>query len=617
MQTNCIDLDEIIKYDSEDDQRKAWRDTVYSDIIINRAGIEKMCPNESLRAVWKRKCQTDLAFLSNCVLRSRRQPPLKPEVHGRIIEQFVKKNPDLDIVTQLDQVASYKERVILASRGMLKSTLGANDLTQWVLCYPNIRILILSGIQDKAETILSAARRPFVRNDVIEFLFPEWIVPFTDTKNETFQCPKRDADLNYRDATMTISTFGSVKAGGHYELLHLDDCTNEQNCKTEDNVEKTIQDYDDLDPLVWPGGSTQFLGTTWAQDDLPEHIRIKGEENEQASGRKTVTYLSMPVWRLREGATPLEDAEIKHREKLGALIESDVILTWPEVLHWRFLQPQYRKNRSKFYKQYLLRADVDEVIHFPHDMLEDQTIPVSDLPAPHNRATFIVWDMGGIWTKRRKKSQSDYSFGVAGCFELNTGRLFIFDAVLTRFANDIDAANTIVDLYQRTQQYFGEITQLAFEDAAGVRYLENTLNQAARLAGVNLMLTYMPVENDPGAKNSRILALAGAMSRKFIWFTTNCPYLDDIKLQFERWRPSAVRRKDDAPDGIARMWQWFSNGIMPAAPPIPQPSEPIIEFKPLPVEEAARPNEELQYADVDTINRFNVQNILSQYPSKG
>lgn len=616
MKQNFIDLDDILKYDSEDDQRKAWRETIYSDITINREGIEKMCPNEKMRNVWKRKCQTDLAFLSNCVLRSHRQPPLKPHIHGKLIEQFVKKNPDLDIVTQLDAVTSIKERVILASRGMLKSTIGAYDLTQWILCYPNIRILILSGIQDKAETILASARRPFVRNDVIEFLFPDWIIPFTDTKNETFACPKRDADLNYRDETMTISTFGSVKAGGHYELLHLDDCTNEQNCKSEDNVEKTIQDYDDLDPLIWSGGSVQFLGTTWAHDDLPEHIRVKGEEYALATGYNRVTYFSLPAWKLRRGATPIEDAEIQQREKLGALIESDVDLTWPEGIPWKTLEPEYKKNRAKFYKQRLLQAGVDEVEHFPKDLLESQTIPFHDLPAPHNRATFIVWDMGGIWTKRRKKSQSDYSFGVAGCFELSTGKLYIFDTVLTRFANDIDAANTIVDLYQRTQTYFGEINQMVFEDAAGVRYLENTLNQAARLAGVNMVFNYMPVENDPGAKNSRILALAGAMSRKFIWFTTDCPYLNEIHLQFEKWRPTAVRRKDDAPDGIARMWQWFSGGILPPAPPIPQPSEPIIEFKPLVVEEPTHPNEELQYSDVDTISRFNVQNILSQYPRR-
>lgn len=575
--------------------------------------VEKKFPREEGKEFLKKKCQTDLAFLSNCVLRSRKQAPLVERVHGKIIDQFIKKDPSISITDALDQISDIKEKVILASRGMLKSTLGMADLTQWILCYPNIRILVLSGIQSKAESILEGAIRPFMSNEVIQYLFPEWIVSYSDAKKETFLCPNRDHDLNYRDETLTISTFGSVKAGGHYELLHLDDCTNEQNCATQESVEKTVQQYDDLDPLIEPGGFVQILATTWAIDDLPEYVRIKGEENKVATGVTEFSYFSLPAWTLKQGDTPEESKAILDREKLGSLKSSDVNLTWPEKLTWKYLAPKYRKNREKFYKQYLLRAGINEVVHFSEALFDRQTIPYTELPKPHDRELFIFWDMGGIWTKRRAKSQSDYSCGIAVMFERSTGRMYVYDAILTRFANDVDAANTIIDFYLRQIKSVGKVQVVAFEDAAGIRYLTNTLNQTAAQAGVNVNFDFITPDNTEDAKNGRIMTLAGAMSRSLVFFITSCSYLDDMKPQFIRWLPSAKRRKDDAPDAVATAWQTFGSRLAPVAqPPIPTPNGPILSWEPDPdaPPEVVDPHaDERENADIDWLSKFTVPHV--------
>lgn len=571
--------------------------------------VEKKFPGEEGQRFLKRKCQTDLPFLANCVLRSPKQRPLKEDVHGKILSQFIQKDPDIDLVDALDSLSEIKERVILASRGILKSTLGMADLTQWLLCYStNVRILVLSGIQSKAESILEGAVRPFASNDVIQYLFSDLAISIKDIKKETFLSPVRDASLNYRDETLTISTFGSVKAGGHYELLHLDDCTNEQNCSDAEAVEKTIQQYDDLDPLVWSGGYVQFLGTTWAVDDVPDYIRSKGEDNYLASGVKEYSYYYLPAWVLKESDKPEENKAILEREKLGTLKESDVVLTWPEKLSWKFLSPKYRKNREKFYKQYLLRADVNEIIHFSEELIDGHTVPITSLPKPHDRAIFIYWDMGGVWTKRRAKSQSDYSCGIAVMFELSTGRMFVYDMVLTRFANDVDAANTIVDFYRRQEKYVGKVVQMGFEDAAGIRYLTNTLNQTAVLAKLNMLYDFFPVENTADAKNARIMALAGAVTRDLVYFITSCPYLNDVRNQFLRWLPNAKRRKDDGPDCTALAWKHFGSVLgPPPEPPIPSPNGPILSWESDPDEpkETVDPRTVgLEDVDVDWLSTF-------------
>ena len=120
--------------------------------------------------VVRQACLTSLRFLANCILRppnAKKMPSLVEKVHGRIIDSFLKPIPGTD----WDEWSDLDEYVTLASRGMLKTTLGAAMLTQIILCCPDIRILIISGKMDKAESILALARDPFLSNEVLRFLF--------------------------------------------------------------------------------------------------------------------------------------------------------------------------------------------------------------------------------------------------------------------------------------------------------------------------------------------------------------------------------------------------------------------------------------------------------------
>src|SRR5579859_2789433 len=80
----------------------------------------------------KFRCRTDLRFLSNCVLRPnspKKFPTLLESVHGPIIDSLLKPDPTKDS-SEWDE---RDEFVTMASRGMLKSTIGAALLTQVIL----------------------------------------------------------------------------------------------------------------------------------------------------------------------------------------------------------------------------------------------------------------------------------------------------------------------------------------------------------------------------------------------------------------------------------------------------------------------------------------------------
>lgn len=570
--------------------------------------VEAM-PMEKQESV-RRRCLTDLRFLANCVLRPsnlKKFPPLIEKVHGKIIDCFPVPDPDKD-TSEWD----FKDEfVVLASRGMLKSTLGMAFLTQCILCAPDIRILIMSGKLDKAKSILAGARKPFYTNEVIRYLFPEWRIDEEDIKAEEFWCPHRNAELDLRDPTLSLASFDSVKAGGHYELILLDDATNEINSSNQENCEKTYQTYDDTDELIEPEGYRIFLGTKWLEEDLPEYIRKKGEEDKEKSGSESVFYFTLPAWALKATGTS-QDIELrKQREKMGMLTPEDVDLTWPEKLNAKFLFKRYRRNRADFYKQYLLDASIEETPKsFTQATLDRQMgfthADLMKIPQ-HDRSVVIHWDLASVFTGRRKKSEADFTCGTINVFQNSTGKMHVADVLLAHFSSGTDISNAVVRFY-KTAMFFGPIVGHSMEDAAGARYLADQIYQIAKAAKIPIKpIVWELPNNEQNAKNLRIAVLASAMKAGQVFIVSNINFYSDVRTQFEKWTIDAKRRKDDAPDCIAQAWGHYHSLIQPKTTQGQQPGEPIPDFIPEPDLPADAPDlhaDERANADIDFLASF-------------
>lgn len=576
---------------------------------LSLADVEKM-PKINQNLI-RYQIQTDLRFLVNCILRpsNKKFISLSESVQGQIIDQFPKCDPDKDIL----EWDNRDEFVLMASRGMLKSVIGAAYLTQVILCAPDVRILIMSGKIEKAQSILDIARKPFLTNEVIHYLFPEWAIDEDSINAEAFTCPNRNPALDavFRDPTISLASFDSVKAGGHYELILLDDATNEINSSNITNCEKTYQTYDDTDELIEPNGYRIFLGTKWLDDDLPEYIRKKGEEDKEKSGIESVSYFRLPAWKLRIDGSPVEVERRILREKMGALMPDDVILTWPEKLDARFLFKRYRRNRADFYKQYLLDASIEETPKsFTDDILAKQICGLPDfnkIPF-HDRSVVIHWDFASVFTGRRKKSEADFTCGIICIFQNSTGRMWVVDVLLQHFANGTDLANAIVRFY-KTAAFFGPIVGHSIEDAAGARYLEDQLMQVAKNAKVEMKgITWELPNNDPNAKNVRIALLASAMKSGHVFLMNNINFFDDVKVQFQKWTIDAKRRKDDAPDCIAQAWEYYHNMIFPKTVEGLKPGEAVLEFEPDGPGEVVQDlhADEKEQADIDLLRSMTV-----------
>lgn len=570
---------------------------------------------EEQKNEYRYRIQTDGFFLNNNVLRSRKAKPLIKKVHGGICDTLVQKFPTSDfgytsgygpkIIKPLEEWSPIKERVILSSRGTLKSTIEAGDIVQIILCEPNVRIILLSGKLGLSKTILRMARGYFETNDVLGYLFPQFVNGIEVNANE-FTTPARHG-VNYRDPTIQIGTFGSVKAGAHVEYIKLDDCTNEINQATPELVAKSIESYDDLDPLLEPGGYIDFTGTRWAVDDLPEYIKRNGEEMQEETGQQHVLYFFQPIWTVK----PVDDptlstaqtvklqSERNEREKKNRLIPEDVDLLWPEKLTANYLWPKYRKNPRKFACQYLLNPEGVTKGVFTHALLLRQTRPLSECPLPHRSLVFINWDLSGI------SGKGDFAVGVVGIWE-DTGRLYIIDAIIEKFTSSTDICNAIIRLFKKYNPDYHRI-----ESANGSELISGELRTIAQKA--NLDRAFIPgwdaPTNEKDAKTARIMLLPGALENNKLQFFSGIPQLHEIYKQFEMFTANKGKYKDDGPDAIAQMWQKWQGSIGPRAVGFLTPSDAVLDFQePLvPVKEDLDPHkDERMYADIDFLQNMTV-----------
>ena len=534
--------------------------------------VTAMSSDEKEELKWL--CCTDLFFLANNICRSPnpKYKPLIKKVHGSICDTLVKKSPNV----AFEDWSPVKERVILSSRGTLKSVIEAIDIVQIVLCCPNVRIMVMSGKLGLSKSILRMARSHFEMNGVLGILFPQWCA-IERTNAEEFISPAR-TDYTLRDPTIQCATFGSTKAGTRADYIKLDDATNEVNQATPELVEKSIESYDDLDPLIEPGGYIDFTATRWAVDDLPEYIKRNGERIEKETGRKHVFDLFQPVWTVKKVAEEHPDwseAQIlkaqtdrDDREKRHRLVPDDVDLLWPEKLTAEFLWPQYVKNPRKFACQYLLNPEGVTKGVFTHSLLVRQTRPLAECPLPHRSLVFINWDMAGI------SGKGDFSVGIVGVWE-DTGRLYILDAIVEKFTSSTDACWAIIRLFKKYNPDYHRI-----ESANGSELIGGELRMLAQKANLERAFYpgWDPPTNEKDAKTMRIMLLPGALESNKIQFFSGIPALAEIYKQFEMFTGKG-KYKDDGPDCIAQMYEKWKNSIGPKAVSFLTPSGAVVDFQ--------------------------------------
>lgn len=177
------------------------------------------------------------------------------------------------------------QKALLLPRNHLKTSIVTiGHVIKRILQNPNIRILIVNQVWDKARDMLFQ------------------IKDFLDTKSElpklygNFRSDRWNSDdfiINQRTKALkeaTVSTTGveAETTGGHYDLIILDDLIGLQNSQTYEQREKVKRFRRTMFNLLEPGGEIIDLGTRWHLDDVFNDILTKEREYYDIMIRKVV-----------------------------------------------------------------------------------------------------------------------------------------------------------------------------------------------------------------------------------------------------------------------------------------------------------------------------------------
>ena len=104
-------------------------------------------------------------------------------------------------------------------RGALKSTILTHGSASWeALRYPDIRILIVNSVEDRAYEFATLSFKTFRDNELMKWLYPEYIIP---GKTAKMDLPNRSRF--FPDDTWNYRGFGGALEGTHNNLIVFDD----------------------------------------------------------------------------------------------------------------------------------------------------------------------------------------------------------------------------------------------------------------------------------------------------------------------------------------------------------------------------------------------------------
>lgn len=574
-------LQSILKKYGDGETVKDWtsvsHDDLYEYIDTNREGLIALSERGVLKdQVWAkevvRRCKQDLEWLAGYFTHETNPETaghpisanmIRDENVGPFFNFFVKKD-DSKTIPEQDTI---KNRLLLYPRGSMKSSTGLVDLVQWILNFPEIRILIMTAADDLAVAVLDETKGHFLvkvyEPSLMNIFFPEFCV---EEKNlgdmYTFTCPVwARRQMKRREATIMATSITSTMSGFHFEVIHTDDIVSNRNAENDEQCASINKKFKINKKMLRPYGYCTKIGTRYHDADM------YGLEIENNVGElQTITG---PGWELTKNETASSLILIGHAitikpEVREQLVKKGVpphlhyqeagpdgcVLVIPKVLSYARLLSEYnsdktgqRQEEGTFEGQMNQNPMPEEEAVFDMPLLLKSTVPLHEMP--YRGPITHTWDFAFTGSKFR-----DFTTGASVIWnEKSQG--FVNDLIRDRFPNPTSIAKAVVDMAVKHHPQV-----IGIEDAAGSRFIEPTIIAEAYKTGdpfviaVCSRIDWIKPDNQKDAKKIRMAALEPLLRDGFLKFSYYLPYLKILYEEFMRCQVN-IRRNNDIPDVIS------------------------------------------------------------------
>lgn len=481
-------------------------------------------------------------------------------------EFFVRKNP-LE-ATFKDFAMGYvgqKQRLLLVPRGGFKSSIDMADTVQWILCFPEVNIIILTGVLQLAKDFVSEIKGHFRLDDATEndpdhinlfdvkknikprtmddgtpfmfqVLFPEHCIAKDDGKESEFQTP----------ATASIGTGSTVWAasidqnlsGWHAGIMKLDDVVTNENSRTADRIININKQVSINKAMLHPYGFYDKIGTWYDQDDTygqdMKHITSCEKKGEPV---KTKVYLR-PAWWPNLAAVKAGKVDSELRE-----LDYELWFNVQGQLTYEFLRGEMHDVEG-FAVKFLNDPTKAHTVKFPRELLERRTIHSTMLPQSGLTVTCID-------TAYSTKSWADYTVMITA--KIYGGRFYIIDMARGRW-NEFELPCKIASVAHQWNP-----SRICIEESVGVKWLGKEIYREMDKLRVRVPIEFVPMGKGSKATAKDVMAkpVLRYLGDERLLFANQMAGLEELYKELSAFG-TASSSHDDIVDALALLVDQFS-----------------------------------------------------------
>jgi len=503
--------------------------------------------------------QSNLFFLCHLLERYR---DVTLETHERICNQFfVAKNPTFETFEAFAKdYPDLKDRLLLTPRGSFKSSLDLADAVQWVICFSEVTILILTGVYALAKDFIGELTSHFTLEEIgrdskdrpiygpkrfmdntrsiFQVLFAEHTISPSDVRDTEFQTPA--SLLRDKEPTAMAASIEQNLSGWHFGILKLDDVVTNENSLTLTRLEGVNKQVSVNRAMLHPFGFFDLIGTWYDESDV-YGLSIKSEERiaeeeglkHRVHGSVFEGYFDSDVTMkilLRSAWWPTEECK-----KIGKIEEEmkeeDYILFFPERLGYKFLSKERKKDPEGFAIKYENNPRKVHQVKFPKELLLRRTVPAMQLP----QTGLIV---SAVDTAYSVKSWADYTVMVTAI--IFGGRFFIVDCLRGKF-NEYELPAVIA-----ATGYKWKPKRIAIEDSVGVKWFSRELRREMDRLQISIPVEYISLGTGTKAKSKELKAkpVVRLLGDERMFFSNTCAGLEELYKELENFGTAAGTHDD-------------------------------------------------------------------------
>lgn len=521
--------------------------------------------------------QTNLFFLCKLLEKYNR---VTINTHEDICNKFfVQKDPTFSTFEKFaNQYTDLKERMLLVPRGGFKSSIDIADCVQWIICYPAVTILILTGVYDLASDFIKELKKHFTLEEsgfldkkgkmtyrpaellddetgerspsFFQVLFPEHCVnPDTGTQHE-FQTPAGGDD---KEPTVRAGSIEQSLAGPHYGIIKLDDVVTNENSKTVERITGINKQISINRGALHPYGFMDIIGTwydekdyygkrikqeeTFAKEEGSPHLIVGSVDDGRFNSAVKLKVYLRACWWFTEAAKKAGKIEAEAKKE-------DYELWFPERLTYEFLHNERQTEPDAFPIKYLNNPRQLHKVKFPRELLIRRTVPGNQIP-PQG---IVVTTVDCAYST---KSWADYTV-ILTCL-ISGGRFFIINMKRGRF-NEYELPAVIAGVAQTWKP-----KRIAIEDSMGVKWMGQELKREMNRLQISVPVEFcsLGLGSKAKAKAMKAKPVLRLLGDERMYFLNSCEGLNELYNELEKFTGTSDDAHDDIVSALSLMAEQF------------------------------------------------------------